>query len=66
MQMKAIKYLVKQEKLSDKDTKEMTQNPIQKQKKWLQTDSTEFHRPVNKPRKTLGTQKIKKNSKPKL
>ena len=31
--MKAIKYLMKQEKLPDKDTKEMTQNPIKKQEK---------------------------------
>ena len=31
--MKVIKYLMKQEKLPDKDTKEMTQNPIKKQEK---------------------------------
>jgi len=31
--MKAIKYSMKQEKLPDKVTKGMTQNPIKKQKK---------------------------------
>jgi len=61
--MKVTKHSMKQEKIPNKVTKEMIPNPNKKQEKRLQTDSTESHRPMNRPRKTLDTQKSRKTSK---